>query len=62
MMISEIPDDLNHSTVRSRIGLPRTGTMHLGIRSVRGLSRVPKPAARIIAFTRSLPACEAQHL
>src|SRR4051794_31681815 len=35
---------------KSRSGRPAIGTRHLGIVSVRGRSRVPRPAARIIAL------------
>ena len=38
----------------SNMGFPATGTIALGVWSVRGLRRVPKPAANIIAFIRWL--------
>ena len=34
----------------SSIGFPQTGTRHLGVKSVRGCSLVPIPAANMIAF------------
>src|SRR5690606_16755895 len=40
---------------RSRIGMPAIGISALGTRSVRGRRRVPSPAARSMASTRSPP-------
>src|ERR1700674_4975040 len=42
------------SSQRSRSARPRTGTRHFGIVSVSGRSRVPRPAARRRARTKSI--------
>src|SRR4030042_4875499 len=44
------------STTYSRIGLLATGIMTFGSETVRGLSLIPSPAARMTAFMRTTPA------
>ena len=45
-----MPEPFSFSNVCSNKGLPATGTSALGIVSVSGLRRVPKPAAKIMAL------------
>src|SRR5947207_330142 len=49
-MISSKPCSLRRSTRNSITGLLMMGIIGLGTKSVRGRTRVPLPAARIIAF------------
>src|SRR5215813_5624997 len=51
-MNSVTPKDLRRSMVISRRVRPLSSTRALGMLSVRGRRRVPKPAAKIIAFMR----------
>src|SRR5512140_487337 len=50
-MSRSAPAAINRRAVRSSMGTPPTGTRALGIRSVIGRSRVPRPAARMNAST-----------
>src|SRR5690554_1285624 len=50
MMISSKPAFFSFSITCCSSGFPPTGTSALGMVSVSGLSRVPIPAAKIIAF------------
>src|SRR5690554_395821 len=54
MTISRIPAAASRSTWYWIIGLPPTSSRGLGVVSVRGRKRSPKPAARIIAFIESV--------
>ncbi|NBP41904.1 MAG: hypothetical protein EBU68_03865, partial [Actinobacteria bacterium] len=51
LRIRSTPADKSDSHQISSNGLPLIGTKHFGILSVKGLSRVPKPAARRTALT-----------
>ena len=53
-MISVKPCSLSNSTRNSITGFCRMGIMGLGIVWVMGCTRVPLPAARIIAFMSDL--------
>ena len=48
--------NINHNFGKS-IGRPAMGTRAFGIESVNGFSRLPKPAANIIAFISLLYSC-----
>src|SRR5213592_100855 len=50
MTISRTPERASASIDQTIRGLPRTSRSTLGIASVRGLMRSPRPAARIMAF------------
>src|SRR5205809_253760 len=50
MTISRTPERASASIDQTIRGLPRTSNSTLGIASVRGLMRSPRPAARIMAF------------
>ena len=55
--ISVKPDAFSFRITCSSIGRPAMGTRAFGIESVNGFSRLPKPAANIIAFISLLYSC-----
>ena len=54
---SVTPADVRRRITRSIIGAPPTSSRAFGVLSVSGRSRLPTPAARIIAFIAASPSC-----
>ena len=54
MIISLNPSFFNFRITCSIAGFPNIGTKALGVLLVKGFSRVPNPAAKIIAFIKCI--------
>src|ERR1700686_681718 len=61
-MKSTWPCRANISMTRATIGLPQTGIIGLGMYSVKGEARVPRPPAKITTFTGGPTLLEQQEL